>query len=193
MVFMVNLQTEAYYRQTLFASSDHADSRLWPELEVIYCDPRFVFCSSSNNPFRYDFSALATGAMYIWSVNSSTVSNSQNFTYTFPGPGSYQICLGITSDEFEEGCERCINICIDDNDIIDDGRQDDGGVATQKTTPSQDDGSTQINRMIKSDMELFSIQSVTPNPTTRNWDIIVDAANVRQNHIEHAKTAYTRQ
>jgi hypothetical protein len=173
--FMINLQTEAYYRQTLFASSDHADSRLWPELEVVYCDPRFVFCSSSNNPFRYDFSALASGVIYTWSVDGNVVSNNQNFTYTFPGPGSYQVCLGITSDEFEQGCERCINLCINDNEIIDDGKQGDDREAAQKTTTGNN-GIEQVTKTLKSDMELFSIQSVTPNPTTRNWDIVIDAA-----------------
>lgn len=34
--FMIKLQTEEYYRNLTFASSDHEDPKLWPELEVTY-------------------------------------------------------------------------------------------------------------------------------------------------------------
>jgi hypothetical protein len=37
--FMMQLDVEGYYRCVVFASSDHPDSTLWPELTVTYCIP----------------------------------------------------------------------------------------------------------------------------------------------------------
>lgn len=48
--FMLRLQTEQHYRNMVFASSDHPDSTLWPELEVTYrvCNPHFSFCVANT-------------------------------------------------------------------------------------------------------------------------------------------------
>jgi len=42
--FMLKLETEAYYRSMFFASSDHSNPALWPELTVTYeyCSPEII-------------------------------------------------------------------------------------------------------------------------------------------------------
>jgi hypothetical protein len=40
--FLVQLQTEAYYRRVTFASSDHPDATLWPEMEITYTVPNSI-------------------------------------------------------------------------------------------------------------------------------------------------------
>lgn len=40
--FLVQLQTEAYYRCVIFASSDHPDATLWPEMEITYTVPNSI-------------------------------------------------------------------------------------------------------------------------------------------------------
>lgn len=180
--FMVKLQTEAIYRAVFFASSDHADPTLWPELEVTVCDPSFTYCASSNNPYKYNFSANASGMYYQWYIDGSLVSTSQNFSYNFGGPGNHQVCLKVTDKEGSDfGCERCINLCIDKNEVIDKG-DDDGG----------EDGGNPVGRKSSSDNSVKSfpigdhgplqIQSVVPNPTAKSWNITVDA--VREGEAE---------
>src|SRR5690606_13307889 len=109
---------EAIYRAVFFASSDHADQSLWPELEVTVCDPSFTYCATSNNPYKYNFSATAPGMFYQWYVDGSLVSTSQNFSYNFGGPGNHVVCLKVTDRQGSDfGCERCIRLCIDRNQV----------------------------------------------------------------------------
>lgn len=163
--FLLRLQTEGYYRSVLFASSDHSNSDLWPELEVTYtvCDASFTYCSSSDNPYLYTFSATTSGAgSYTWIVNGNPVGNGPVFQFPFPGPGTYQVCLRI---EGREGsCERCILVCVAENEII---RQDSLYVA--KTSFSKDK-TIQINQAIPGDIVL-NISSISPNPTKAGWKI----------------------
>jgi hypothetical protein len=169
---MLTLQTEAIYRSALFASSDHADSDLWPELEIIYCQPDFTFCSSSLNPYEYEFTASASGMYYDWTIDGNSVGNTQNFVYDFGAPGNHTVCLRVYSDQWEEACERCINLCIDRNRVIDNG--DDDQQVQNKQTPATDNALA--GKQLKPDGALFTITSATPNPTTRNWEISIDAA-----------------
>lgn len=173
--FMLTLQTEAIYRSILMASSDHADPDLWPELEITYCQPDFTYCSSSLNPFKYEFTAMASGMLYDWTIDGNSVASTQNFIYDFGGSGNHKVCLRVYSDRFEEACERCINLCIDDNEVIDKGDDDQqGGNGKQKLSPSTDNA--QVWKQLKADGALFTIQSATPNPTSKTWDVSINVA-----------------
>jgi hypothetical protein len=54
-------------------------------------------------------------ASYDWSVNGAYIGSGSSFSYNFPGPGSYKVCLLIKNNKTGEDCEQCINICVADN------------------------------------------------------------------------------
>lgn len=72
----------------------------------------------SPNLYRYTFTAVPGGASdsavtYSWKINDTTVSTQQSFTYNFPAPGVYNVCVYSTSSQ---GCQasQCVSITIAD-------------------------------------------------------------------------------
>src|SRR5690606_5028499 len=106
-----------YYRQQCFASSDHPDATLWPELKITYevaCDPDFSYCSNTLNPYSYTFTANTLGqSLYNWTING-TSSSSPAVSYTFPGPGTYEVCLYVIGEKGTE-CTECMELCVAEN------------------------------------------------------------------------------
>lgn len=192
--FLLRLQTEGIYRMTMFASSDYPDSKLWPELEVSYCDPRFTYCSSSNNPFGYTFNALGTGGDYYWIIDGAMAGTSPNLNYQFPGPGTYEVCLNVRQKTGE--CKRCINLCLAENEIIDKES------IKMKTTNGGEEMPGQINSLPAGDMEVFGIRSVNPNPTDKSWKITVNSISegeaeislydIKGNKVAHSKKIFNK-
>src|SRR5690606_17697959 len=97
--FLLQLVNETQYRSVLFASSDNADSNLWPELEIEYvkCDASFYWDTETNNTGTYTFvpnNAYTSYYTYNWTVNGVS-SPGPNLIYNFPpsGPTTYNICL----------------------------------------------------------------------------------------------------
>lgn len=83
------------------------------------CNANFHYCMSTLNNNVVDFTPddPSQPGTYDWYVNGAYVGSTAGgtFSYTFPGPGSYQVCLRFTDKSGEGGCDKCINICIADN------------------------------------------------------------------------------
>jgi len=115
--FMLMLQDETFYRAQCYASSDHADSRLWPELVVTYsdCHSGFSYCVSSTQTSIYDFTAANPALVsYTWTVDGSYAGSGStlnyDFGYSWLGSTSHTVCLkGLGTDGYE--CERCLEVC----------------------------------------------------------------------------------
>lgn len=113
--FMLRLQTEQHYRNMVFASSDHPDASLHPELEVTYrvCNPRFsMFMANSEHPNTITFSAFEQGGQHKWIYGSQTLSTSSSFTTTLNQTNSdaFFHTLIINGDT----CTECIKLCMGD-------------------------------------------------------------------------------
>ncbi len=169
--FLLKLQNEAHYRSVIFASSNHADSTLWPELKIKYmipCDPTFSFLVNINNPYEYDFTANDLNLInYDWFINNTYSGSGSNLNYTFPGPGNYQVCLSVSDNQ--EKCETCFNLCIADNeDIIGDlVRVEDIEEKIFYSHPS-----------LKGDTDIY-IQDkafdIYPNPSNDRWKVSLNS------------------
>lgn len=81
------------------------------------CDADFNYCFSTQNPYHVNLTAddPTQPASYDWYVNGAYIGSGSSFSYNFPGPGSYKVCLLIKNDKTGENCEQCINICVADN------------------------------------------------------------------------------
>lgn len=116
--FYLKLDTEVHYRSQVYATSDYPDSKLWPELIIKYeipCDASFTYCINTNNTYNVNFTAnnLSSG-YYQWVINGSYAGNTPGVSYSFPGPGDYEVCLVTVSADGEK-CQKCIKICINEN------------------------------------------------------------------------------
>lgn len=110
--FMLKLQTEAFYRATLFASSDHTDTSLWPELVIIYD----TLCSSSLARFKdstvdcrniqfSDISSASLGTSIVswsWDFGDGGTSVLQKPSHTYAAFGTYNVRLIVDGSS---GCK----------------------------------------------------------------------------------------
>jgi hypothetical protein len=167
--FLTKLQTEAYYRAVLFAGNGNADQSLWPELEITYCDATFTYCFNASNPYLIQLNAntVTLGTNYEWSVNGAVVGYGANFSYPFPGPGTFRVCLQTYGRNGQRFCNYCLNICVADN-----------GRVIQ--SPSDNPVGRGINpNVIKGhfptgDMPASKNGMISPNPTQTGWNIRID-------------------
>jgi PKD repeat protein len=115
--FLILLQNENYYRSRLFASSDHPDATLWPELYVKYalpCDAHFTYCVSTSNPGLYNFTVdnPQPGFTYKWDFGDGNSAVGTAVSNNYPS-GSYQVCLYAYSDDGSVECKQCVKICVE--------------------------------------------------------------------------------
>ncbi|MCL2246093.1 MAG: DNRLRE domain-containing protein [Lentimicrobiaceae bacterium] len=131
--FMIKLQNETRYRSVIFASSDHANPALWPELTVTYkscsidtiviidtvyvekpcpCEANFSYIVNTLNPSSYYFMASNPADGYRWGINGRVVSTESAFSYDFWRNGDYEVCYYIMNNDTHKECRKCINICI---------------------------------------------------------------------------------
>jgi hypothetical protein len=167
--FLLQLQTEVYYRSQCYSSSDGADSTLWPELIVKYeyCDANFSYCSNTTHPYTYDFTANdATQVNYDWIVDGNYVSSGPSLNYNFPGAGSYTVCLKVY-DKNGKGCDKCIKLCKADNEK--------GKAAPQQKAAPAGKTTPRHGNIIKSDDPAALIGDkqiqVMPNPAKEGWNL----------------------
>lgn len=167
--FMLKLQTEATYRDMLFASSDNADSTLWPELIVTYesCNADFNFCGD-NNGNNFVFDAYKSSPMYIWKINGNIVANTMGFRYTLQ-QGSNEVCLTSTSNG--DTCTQCVTIIIS-------GSQN-NNISYQSKNEEIINNVT-YNKIEPCDIINIKPIEIYPNPTKNNW-------NVKINSLENEK------
>lgn len=113
--FLLKLQTEAYYRATLFASSDNADSTLWPELVITYLNDPCLgttadFDQDSTSCYTFQFTdksvAKDTGIVaWSWDFGDLTTSTLKNPVKTYLDYGDYNVRLIVTDSG---GCKDTI-------------------------------------------------------------------------------------
>lgn len=148
--FMLQQNTETARRAMLFASSDHANAALWPELEVTYttedtCNTNFSYTFTTEMPNQVSFqAALPNGTDYEWIIAGAN-SLGPGAVYTFSGAGSYDVCL--EQNISAQKCPvTCVKVCID------------GGLGVKG------------NNFLQG----FST-NIAPNPTKNKWNISVNA------------------
>lgn len=173
--FLFKLETEIKYRSVNFASSNHSDSTKWPELYIEYtlpCDASFNYSVDINNPYNYTFEANdLNNTYYAWIVNGNTVGNNPTLTYSFPGPGDYEICLHVGNDY--DKCERCFKLCINENRehyVLKNQEEKD---YSQSSIPISGDN-----------LENTTTYNIFPNPTNDGWNIEFHALEDDKGFIE---------
>jgi PKD domain/Secretion system C-terminal sorting domain len=116
--FILMLQDENYYRSLLFASSDHPDATLWPELYIKYdlpCDANFTYCTSTQTPGVYHFKVdnPQLGYNYKWDFGDGATATGTSVLHSYTD-GSYQVCLYAYNEATGVECKKCIKICVSD-------------------------------------------------------------------------------
>lgn len=151
--FIMMLQSENIYNSLAFASADHPNSSLWPELTVTYtipadtCNTHFEYAFTTLSPNQATLTPLHAYAIsdYTWTVNNITYTG-QGVTHTFPGNGSYNICLNQQLDNGDKCEATCAPICIGTGLGINNALYEQG----------------------------FEV-NVSPNPSSSNWTVGVTA------------------
>ena len=164
--FMLKLETEAIYRCLLFASSDHNNPALWPQLTVTYrgtpiiidtipCEANFTYCVNTATPNVYHFSIVDTIGRHFWSIDGQTQFEAFSFNQTF-SDGTHGVCY--TKIVGADRCQKCITICVQNEmpalDITSDI------VSPKLEIPPHDVISSKQNKV-----------EIYPNPTKDEWNI----------------------
>ena len=175
--FMIKLETEVYYRSILFASSDHPDPKLWPELAVTYsytppcpCEANFSHIGNTSDPSTYAFMASNNANKQIWTINGNMVSNEASFIHTFRRPGEYEICyLKVLSDT---ECKKCITICVGKaNGELTDNEFEKVNVETKPETNVSQGTIPPGDQIYIIDSKDNNKIEIYPNPTANSWTI----------------------
>lgn len=109
--FLLLLNTEAYYRRVIFASSDNTDSTLWPELVLTYdipvppytCSLVPNFKDTEYSCLRYQFTDLSTtgdtsALSWKWDFGDGHTSTLQNPAHTYVSYGNYTVKLVVKNN-----------------------------------------------------------------------------------------------
>lgn len=192
--FMLLIDDETAYRSQFYATSDHNNPAMWPELSVTYSvesrcktlsDPSFNYTTSNTDPLTFTFNAnsptFPTG--YKWYAVpapglidfSMPIGTGTPFTYTFPAPGVYNIAMGTMCEDDQLANMATVTISLAN-----------GVTQSPQKAASQPDGAMQVsdmdnnNRVLPGDEPASLLLngpsvSATPNPTDDNWAISLDA------------------
>ncbi len=160
--FMLRLITEQEYRCLVFASSDNADSTLWPELQVTYlyidtCNSNFSYTMpNALDPTTLTFNAHIEDGQHIWRYGSQSLSTYPSFTYTLTPTNQ---CQTLTHEVIRnnESCVTSINlyICNQDNSSIEELSSNDNAEVIISPNPSKDFWNININSKEKVRTEII--------------------------------------
>ncbi len=170
--FMLRLQTEQHYRNMVFASSDHPDSTLWPELEVTYrvCNPHFSFCvaNTGEDPLQYSFTALNQSGTHLWTLGNDTISTNPSFTYSINNRFFSNLIHRIVTTEGDTCTCRVYLPYIGTIPIFPKDKDGDLEPFNAKTFVEQ--GKIHLGDVVEELADSEDVRAV-PNPSKDNWNL----------------------
>ncbi len=168
--FMIKLDTEVLYRSVLFASSNHSNPDLWPELTVTYeyesscpCEANFSYMVNTVEPNSYFFMASNPAVTHEWTVDGVNVSNTSSFSYLFP-EGNHKVCY--TRDSGNNKCEKCITLCVGESRFPKKEKKRNTNVQHGRSHSSDKHGET-LDKDISAESNKITVY---PNPTNTEWN-----------------------
>ncbi|MDR1627738.1 MAG: DNRLRE domain-containing protein [Oscillospiraceae bacterium] len=207
--FMLKLNTEIYYRGLLFASSDHSDPNLWPELIVTYeacesvvihdtvtipqicpCEANFSYTVNTAYPYSYSFMASNYAVGHHWLVNGNQVSTAPSFTYDFPN-GHHTVCYFRILKDIK--CDKCITFCVENKEerIMSLPEEEIKTVGESANLPELKKENKPETAVMQGTIppgdvivENNSKIKVYPNPTTKDWTVEITAEKEEKIQIQ---------
>ncbi len=164
--FMLKLQTEAHYRNMVFASSDHSNADLHPELVVTYevCNAHFSYCvaNTGDDTLQYTFSALNQDGTHVWKFGLTQISTASSFTYGIPNGAYNSICHEIITEY--DTCEYCMKLCSS-------YAKETEEVYVEKEEKNAINSYVSQGSVPPSDEYIEPQIQITPNPTKTSWNV----------------------
>lgn len=174
--FMLRLQTEQHYRNMVFASSDHPDASLHPELEVTYrvCNAHFSYCvaNTGDKKLKYTFHSLEQGGQHTWKLGLSQISTRPDFEYSFSRMlFNKRLCHRVIKDS--DTCEYCMDLCLPDYSEVAASESEE---ELSKETPkaSIEHGKIHLGDEIGEEVDNTAVK-IVPNPSKGRWSIFFTA------------------
>lgn len=168
--FMLRLQTEQHYRNMVFASSDHPDASLHPELEVTYkvCNAHFSYCvaNTGDKKLKYTFHSLEQGGQHTWKLGLSQISTRPDFEYSFSRMlFNKRLCHRVIKDS--DTCEYCMDLCLPDYLEV---AAFEGEEELSKETPKAniEHGKIHLGDEIGEEVDNTAVK-IVPNPSKGIW------------------------
>lgn len=168
--FMLRLQTEQHYRNMVFASSDHPDASLHPELEVTYkvCNAHFSYCvaNTGDKKLKYTFHSLEQGGQHRWKLGLSQISTRPDFEYSFSRQLlNKRLCHRVIKDS--DTCEYCMDLCLPDYLEV---AAFEGEEELSKETPKAniEHGKIHLGDEIGEEVDNTAVK-IVPNPSKGIW------------------------
>lgn len=170
--FMLRLQTEQHYRNMVFASSDHPDASLHPELEVTYrvCNAHFSYCvaNTGDKKLKYTFHSLEQGGQHTWKLGLSQISTRPDFEYSFSRQLlNKRLCHRVIKDS--DTCEYCMDLCLPDYSEVAASESEE---ELSKETPkaSIEHGKIHLGDEIGEEVDNTAVK-IVPNPSKGIWNV----------------------
>lgn len=170
--FMLRLQTEQHYRNMVFASSDHPDASLHPELEVTYrvCNAHFSYCvaNTGDKKLKYTFHSLEQGGQHTWKLGLSQISTRPDFEYSFSRMlFNKRLCHSVIKDS--DTCEYCMDLCLPDYSEVAASESEE---ELSKETPkaSIEHGKIHLGDEIGEEVDDTAVK-IVPNPSKGIWNV----------------------
>lgn len=170
--FMLRLQTEQHYRNMVFASSDHPDASLHPELEVTYrvCNAHFSYCvaNTGDKKLKYTFHSLEQGGQHTWKLGLSQISTRPDFEYSFSRMlFNKRLCHRVIKDS--DTCEYCMDLCLPDYSEVAASESEE---ELSKETPkaSIEHGKIHLGDEIGEEVDNMAVK-IVPNPSKGIWNV----------------------
>ncbi len=170
--FMLRLQTEQHYRNMVFASSDHPDASLHPELEVTYkvCNAHFSYCvaNTGDKKLKYTFHSLEQGGQHTWKLGLSQISTRPDFEYSFSRMlFNKRLCHRVIKDS--DTCEYCMDLCLPDYSEV---AAFEGEEELSKETPKAniEHGKVHLGDEIGEEVDNAAVK-IVPNPSKGIWNV----------------------
>lgn len=170
--FMLRLQTEQHYRNMVFASSDHPDASLHPELEVTYrvCNAHFSYCvaNTGDKKLKYTFHSLEQGGQHTWKLGLSQISTRPDFEYSFSRMlFNKRLCHRVIKDS--DTCEYCMDLCLPDYSEVAASESEE---ELSKETPKAniEHGKIHLGDEIGEEVDDTAVK-IVPNPSKGIWNV----------------------